>query len=132
MISKRKRIIWGVVGSLCAIPIYWLQLSYVVQFVTPSPSAADRLAAAGALTLAMIGAWAWSHSLSIGAMVQIALLLPAVVGFGLTFPSELRRAAWGGGIDYQFFLAFLAIVILPGALLGFAVLALRHRTDKRA
>jgi hypothetical protein len=127
----RGRIALIALGGVCLLPVYWLQLSYVLQFVIRSPGAMGRAAGLGAVTLTILGAYAWNHSVRLGAIIQVLLLLPGVLGLVTIFRGQFIRATWGGGIDMHFVAGLLAVGIAPGAVLAFAAIALRRRQRRR-
>lgn len=126
-----RRYVLTVVGGICAVPIYWLELGYVFHLVVQPIDLAEHIALGGAILLATLTVWAWWRSVRLGAIVQILLLLPVIIALASIFPEEIERARWGGGIDIRVAKGLLVLAVIPGMLLAFALIALRRRSKDR-
>lgn len=114
----------AVIAGFCALPCYWLELSYLLSLAVQSPRLVDWIATSGAVVLGCLTVGMWLRSARSGAILQITLLLPGVIGIFATHRSSGPRFGGVNDVDLGFVIGVLIVAVVPGVLLGVALLVL--------
>ena len=117
-------------GNLLAVPLYWQELMPLLQVVIPYPNAALLCGAIGGFAVAALIASSWVRSARLGAVAQIAALLPSVVRLVRSYEGRQRVPKWMDVSDLRFVLAFLLLCVVPAVLVAVSVLALRRHARR--
>jgi hypothetical protein len=120
-----------IVGNLFAIPIYWLEASYVTQQFIMRPLLQDLVPAFVAAAAAFGIIWGWYSRVALGVILQISLLLPFVVGGLLARPGDAPDLTWSDFTSARFTLAVIAVCVIPGALLALVFIVVQRNQHER-
>jgi len=129
--TKAKARVLAVLAGLCVMLFCWLELSYVLSRAVQSPRLAGSLAALGAAALGCLTVAVWLRNARAGAVLQIALLLPGVVGMFVAYRWRGPHLSAGDDVDLGFLLGIVIVAVIPGALLSAALLVLSRMRSRR-
>jgi len=121
--NRRTVVASAVVVNLCALPLYWQQLSSWLLGVTPGLSGL-YLALVFATILILLVSWCWWRSTLLGGSIQIILVLPIVVEIVMSYDGYQVLHRWRDIADLQLFLLLLIVVGIPATLLAVSAIVI--------
>jgi predicted membrane protein len=114
-------------AGVSAFPFYGLETMYLLSYVVQPSIRAGWLTIVGASILACFTVMMWLRNVRLGAILQVILLLPGVIGMFATHRWRSFGGDLAGGIDAVFVAGLLVVAVIPGILLGVALLVLSSR-----